>query len=281
MRFLIEILIKYHVFIIFIFLTFFCFSLIMKINPYNEIKALNGLRNLIYSSISIENNITAYFQLKKINDKLENENCSLIEQNELLKYQNNELELFKKYYNLISESEKKRFTYIPAKVEKKNWALPNNTIILNKGKNHGVTKNMGVFNNNGVVGIISNLTNHFCEVTTLINQNSKLLTSIKTTNGMLEEGILKWEGGSYKKAILEGVGNEILISLGDSIFTHTDSKSFYKGIFIGTIINFQKKKSSNSFKIDVLLGVDFKNINNAIIIKDNLKSELNNLYENK
>ena len=34
---------------------------------------------------------------------------------------------------------------------------------------------------------------------------------------------------------LEGVGNEIEISLGDSIFTHSESKSFYKVIFIGTI----------------------------------------------
>ena len=36
MRFLIETLIKHHVFIIFIFLACFCLSLIIKINPYRE-----------------------------------------------------------------------------------------------------------------------------------------------------------------------------------------------------------------------------------------------------
>ncbi len=281
MRFLIEILIKHHVFIVFVFLTLFCSSLILKINPYNEVKILNGIKNLVYNSLSVENNLIEYFKLKKINSKLENENFSLIKENELLKFENSELELYKKYKNLIILNEDNRFNYIPAKVEKKNWTLPNNTIVLNKGKKHGVLKNMGVINNNGVVGFVSNATTHFCEVTTLISKHTRLLTSIKTKNGVLDEGVLKWNGNSHQYASLEGVGNEIMISIGDSIFTHTESKSFYSGIFIGTISNFEKKISSNSFKIDVLLGVDFKNITSAIIIKDKLYSELKNSYENK
>ena len=281
MRFLIEILIKHHVFIIFIFIAFFCLSLIMKINPYNEAKILNGARNLMYASLGMENNLIEYFRLKKMNLKLEDENCSLIEENELLKFENDELALYKEYYNLIFQYEEDRFNYIPAKVEKKNWTLSNNILILNKGKKHGVKKNMGVFNKNGVVGFVSNITSHFCEVTTLISQSTRLLTSIKTKKGILDEGVLKWDGNSHQHATIEGVGNEIKISKGDSIFTCADSKSFYSGIFIGTISEFEKKTSSNSFKINVSLGVNFKNINNAIIIKDNLKSELNSFYENK
>ena len=281
MRFLIEILIKHHVFIIFIFLVFFCLSLIIKINPYNEAKILNGVRNLMYTSLGIENNLTEYFRLKKINLKLEKDNCSLIEENELLKFENNELALYEKYYSLIFQNEDNRFSYIPSNVEKRNWNLSNNILILNKGKKHGVKKNMGVFNQNGVVGLVSNTTNNFCEVTTLISQYTRLLTSIKTKNGMLDEGMLKWNGESYQYATLEGVGNEINISKGDSVFTRADSKSFYGGIFIGTISDFEKKISSNSFKINIFLGVDFKNINSAIIIKDNLKSELSSFYENK
>ncbi len=281
MRFLIEILIKHHVFIIFIFLVFFCLSLIIKINPYNEAKILNGVRNLMYTSLGIENNLTEYFRLKKINLKLEKDNCSLIEDNELLRFENNELALYEKYYSLIFQNEDNRFSYIPSNVEKRNWNLSNNILILNKGKKHGVKKNMGVFNQNGVVGLVSNTTNNFCEVTTLISQYTRLLTSIKTKNGMLDEGMLKWNGQSHQYATLEGVGNEINISKGDSIFTRADSKSFYGGIFIGTISDFEKKISSNSFKINIFLGVDFKNINSAIIIKDNLKSELNSFYENK
>ena len=137
---------------------------------------------------------------------------------------------------------------------------------------------MGVMNTKGVVGIVSNTTDHFCEVTTIISNHTRLLTSIKTKNGILNEGILKWNESLI--SMEAGVENEIEVSLGDSIFTHSESKSFYSGIFIGTISNFEKKISSNSFKIDILFGVDFKNINNAVIIKDKLKSELN-FYENK
>ena len=54
MRFLIEILIKHHVFIIFIFLSFFCLALILKINPYNEANALNIFRNIIYNTKALK-----------------------------------------------------------------------------------------------------------------------------------------------------------------------------------------------------------------------------------
>ena len=94
------------------------------------------------------------------------------------------------------------------------------------------------------------------------------------------KALLKWDGASYRYASIEGVGYDININVGDSVFTSINSTSFYDGIYIGKITNLKKKKSSNSFKIDILLGVDFKNINNALIIKDSLNFELNNFYDN-
>ncbi len=119
MRFLIEILIKHHVFFIFIFLVFFCLSLILKINPYNEVKLLNGVRNLIYTSLATENNLVEYFKLKKINLKLSEENNQLISDNEQLKFENAELQIFKKNKDLIFQKNQERFNYIPTKIKKK------------------------------------------------------------------------------------------------------------------------------------------------------------------
>ena len=280
MRFLFEILIKNHVFIIFIFLAFFCISSIVKINPYHEFKTCNFIRNLMYNCFILEKNITDYFNLNKTNSELNAINIELIIDNESLIEKNQNLLLELKKHKLFQNSAKKRYNYIAATIEEKNWTLPNNIIILNKGKLDGIEKNMGVFNNNGVVGIVSHLTNHFCEVTTLIHQKTKLLTSIKTNNAILNEGLLKWNGVSYRHASIEGVGYDINIKVGDSVFTSINSTSFYNGIYIGKITNLEKKKSSNSFKIDILLGVDFKNINNALIIKDSLNFELNNFYDN-
>ena len=279
MRFLIEILIKHHVFIIFISIFFFCLALVLKINPYNEANALNIFRSIIYNSKSFENKVTQFINLKNINSNLEQANCKLTEENEILKFENNELKTYKEFIKIIQSPENQRYKFIPAQVENTSWALPNNTIILNKGSKSGIKKNMGVFNNNGIIGVVSNTTNNFCEVTTIISQYSKILTSIKTSNGFVEEGVLKWDGINYRVVNLEGVGSEIKISIGDSIFTSSKSKSFYDGIFIGTILNFQNKKSSNSHKIDVLIGVDFKKINSALIIIDDLGSEINSLNE--
>jgi len=280
MQFLIKILIKYRTTFVFVFFALFSLSLIIKINPHNEVKAFNFFRNLMYHCFSIEQNITEYFRLKSLNSILQNQNQELIIKNELLVKRIEELKIFSiQKNNKNLNSTVKRYEYITAKVEKKNWTLPNNIIILNKGKLNGVEKNMGVFNNNGVIGIVSHVTNQFCEVTTLINQKMQLLTSIKTADSILNEGVLKWPGNSYRYASIEGVGDDIKINIGDSIFTSTNSNSFYSGMYIGQISDVQLKKSSNSLKINILLGVNFKNIQNALIIKDNLKSELNNFYE--
>ena len=151
----------------------------IQINPYHEFKTFNVIRNLMYNCFVLEKSITDYFDLNKTNSELNTINTELIIHNESLIEKNKTLLLELNKYKLIQNSSKKRYNYIAATIEKKSWTLPNNIIILNKGKVDGIEKNMGVFNNNGAIGIVSHLTNHFCEVTTLIHQKTKIIDFYK------------------------------------------------------------------------------------------------------
>ena len=268
MRFLFSILIKNHVFIVFLSLFIFCLSLIFKINPYHESIKFNLVANFLNNIHSIKKDYINYFSLEKTNiqltqniKKLKNEKLDLNEKNQFLKdiiKENN--------INNILDSLNKRREYIHARVEKNNWALKNNIILLNKGKNNGIEKGMTVHNEKGAIGVVSEVNNYFCQVTTLLHLKTRIYALIKKNNIELGEGFLTWDGRSNEHAQLE-VGIDIRINMGDSIFSS-------EGIYIGNVNQINSKKSSNSQKIEVLLGVDFKNLHEVFIIKDKLKNEL-------
>jgi len=274
MRFLFSILIKNHVFIIFLCLFIFCLSLIFKLNPYHENISFNLITNLLHNIHEKKTDYLNYFSLDKENDKLikeieklKNEKLDLLENNEKLKsiIKTNQANFY------LTDSLINRYEYIYARVEKNNWALQKNIILLNKGSVHGIQKGLPVSNEKGAIGVVSNINKYFSEVTTLLHLKTNLYAVVKKNNVVLGEGFLTWNGRSTKYAQLE-IGIDIRVNIGDSIFTS-------KEVLIGIVDNINSKVSSNAQKIEVLLGVDFKNIQEVFILKDKLQDELIELQQ--
>ncbi|OUV53883.1 MAG: hypothetical protein CBC73_04595 [Flavobacteriales bacterium TMED113] len=274
MRFLYSILIKNHVFIIFIFLFVVCFSLIFKINPYHENISFNLIDNMFNKMHSSKTEFINYFSLDKKNtelniyiEKLKNDILILKSKNNYLK---SEIEQNSININL-NDSLFKRYKYIHARVEKNNWTLQKNIILLNKGRNNGIKKGMQVHNKNGVIGSVSKVTKSFCQVKTLLHLNTFEYVEIRKKNNLLGVGFLTWDGQSKKFAQLD-IGIDIRVNIGDSIFSS-------KGIYVGKINEIKPKISSNGQKVQILLGVDFKRIDEVYILKDILFDELNDFQK--
>ena len=194
---------------------------------------------------------------------MQNEILDLNEKNQKLKTTLKENNI----NNNLIDSLSKRYEYIHASVEKNNWALKKNIILLNKGAVNGIKKGMPVHNEKGSIGVVSEVNNNFCQVTTLLHLKTRIYALIKKDSVVLGEGFLTWNGNSNKYAQLE-IGIDIRVNVNDSVFSS-------KNIYIGKIDQINSKISSNSQKIEVLLGVDFKNIQEVFILKDKLKNELN------
>ena len=274
MRFLFSILIKNHVYIIFLSLFIFCLSLIFKINPYHENINFNLIDNLFSNIHSAKTDLKNYFYLDKKNkelnsylEELKNDILILESKNDFLKS-----ELKKNNINTyFSDFLEIRHEYVHARVEKNNWTLKKNIILLNKGKNNGIKKGMPVHNQDGVIGSVSKVTNNFCQVKTLLHTETYEYVEIKKNNKLLGVGFLTWDGLSKKYAQLD-LGIDLRVNIGDSIFSSKD-------IYVGKVNEIKPKVSSNGQKIEVKLGVNFRTINEVYILKDILTDELYNFQK--
>ena len=69
---------------------------------------------ILFTTQKLENKVTQYINLKNVNSNLEKANCKLIEENEILKFENDELNTYKKFAKIIQSPENQRYKFIPA-----------------------------------------------------------------------------------------------------------------------------------------------------------------------
>jgi len=203
------------------------------------------------------NNSTEYFSLKEINTLLATENAHL-----------------KTIHSTVSTDSNKQQTnqyqYISAKVIKNSYNKRNNYLTLNKGQLHGLENGMGVCTNQGVVGIIRDVSENYATVMSVLNKKTVISTRFSKSNHF---GELHWDGKSPDFAQLKSIEKYVPISVGDSLITNSYSSIFPDGIIIGTVNRFERKKSENFYTIEVDLSVDYRNLTYVYVIKDTEKEE--------
>ncbi|MAJ98020.1 MAG: rod shape-determining protein MreC [Flavobacteriales bacterium] len=248
-------ILRYHVLITFVIFEILTFSMLINSNFYNSSRFLSSSNFFIGKSVNYFNNFQQYFFLKDINEILIEENTSL----------KNKLNLKFKKNNLNQKTE-----YIEANVIKNSTSLKKNYITINKGSIHGIEPGMGVCNHMGVVGIIRDISSNFSTIISILNTKSLISTRINNTNHF---GELVWNGISREFAQLNSIEKYVDIAIGDSLFTNSYSNIFPEDILIGTINRFSILNEENFYNIEVNLSVDFSNIYNVYVIKNNLKNE--------
>jgi len=260
MRQLLNLFIKYHRAFLFIILEFICFILIVRNHHFQRTVYLSSANKISGEIFELSSSIGSFFRLQSINDKL-------LKENTILKNQNSSLRNTKDTLNTYIDS---IYVYRNAHIINKSVNKLNNTITLDKGALDGIKKEMGVVCHNGVVGIISSVSNHFSTVLPIINQDLRVSAKIKKNNFY---GSLWWDGKSYKQAILNDIPFHAEVVKGDSIITSGYSSIFPENIPIATVENIIHDDGDNFLSIKVNLIIDFKNLDNVYIIENKLKAE--------
>ena len=70
---------------------------------------------------------------------------------------------------------------ISAEVINNSVHKPNNYITIDKGRNDGVKKGMGVISSSGVVGIVKETSRHFSTILSILHSKSKVSVELKIT----------------------------------------------------------------------------------------------------
>ncbi len=150
-----------------------------------------------------------------------------------------------------------------------NWY---NSFIIDKGSNDGIKKDMNVIADNGLAGIVTDVSATHSTVRGIIDDTSNV-------SGMISKSSELCIIGGDLKLMEEGLLNVELISAdaevvdGDEVVTSYISDKFLPGLLIGYITDVSSDSSMLTQSAHLTPQVDFENITNVLVITQ-LKSDL-------
>ena len=269
MQQIIDFIIRKKDVVVYLILLIFSLTLLFNSNYFHKSKVLIFSNSIANYSTENFNYLNEYFELKKINS-------SLLEENLVLK---NQLEKINKNISLDSLTNI-NFSYKNAKVISNNLSSFKNRLVINKGIKDGLKNEMGVINSTGIVGIINRTSKNYSSVMSVLNIDTKINAKVKRTSHF---GTLEWNGRRTSYLVLNDIPETANIKVGDSIITGGMSLIFPEGINIGVvseIIN-QNKISDTvvRFKgnINEANYLDFEFKENYLTVKVKLHTDMNNL----
>ena len=263
MRSILDILIKHNHWFVLLLLEGISVVLIVCFNNYQSatmFTSANSISGNVYSAMS---DVSSYFNLKSENEVLVEHNKKLTNDIEALKTR---LRTYEDSAAIANFGDVTRtdegYYYNAARVVNNSINKVNNYITIDKGYAQGVTDQMGVFNNRGVIGITYTASENFAVVLPLLN--SKSIISCKVKNNSL--CTLKWDGDDTRYSYLIDLPRYELFEKGDTVFTSGFSSILPAGIPIGQIDRLEDSADGQSYRARVELFVDFSEIDNVYVV---------------
>lgn len=270
MRNLLNFLIKYNHWLLFIFLELICFVLLFRFNRYQGSVFFTSANYVSSSIYSMTSSVNSYFNLRTTNEQLLDRNMALELEVISLK------QMFDSVHSGVETDLPPMYDVMKARVIKNSINKSDNYITLNKGRDAGIEPDMGVIGPGGVVGIVYMVSRNRALVISALNSKASISCKIVKNNYF---GNLKWDGGSSRYAYLYDLPNHAEVNVGDSIVTSGYSTVFPEGVQVGVV---EDKKDSNdglSYIIKVRLSTDFGNLNDVRVIRNKMSDEQNALEQ--
>ena len=262
MQQIINFLIRYKTFLLYLFLLLISFIFTFQSHSYHQSKFLNSSNYITGSIYSFSDNITSYFNLREENNRLVEENKKL--RDKLF----NNIQLF----GISIDTSSVDYEVIRGRVINNSYADQRNYITINKGQNDSIAQDMGVITDKGILGIVENTSANYSTVQSILSEKSNINAKIKNSNHF---GSLVWENTTdYNVVQLIDIPRLVPLTIGDTIVTGAMSSIFPENIPIGTIKRFDLDNSKSFYFIDVELFNDMTNIGNVYIIRNLNRKEV-------
>ena len=135
------------------------------------------------------------------------------------------------------------------------------SIIINRGFNDGVSKNLPVLSSNGVIGKITAVSNSLSEVQLISDVNIRLSVKIAPDE---VEGIMRWIGKDLCEiAELKKISD---IEIGDIVLTSNLSIYFPPNLPVGEVVSIFEKSDSSNRVVTMKLFSDLSTINQLFVL---------------
>lgn len=199
-----------------------------------------------------------YFGLSARNDSLAAENARLFQRVHVLEDRLEAAERLTGEKEFHGAGEKYRFT--SATIIKLSDNRQHNYLILDKGASDGVMVGDGIITAKGVVGIVENVSEHYCYGISFRNYNMNVSARLGKEGPV---GPLKWNG--YRNATLEEIPHHLVTELGDTVYTSGFSAIFPKDIPVGVTVD-SRLKDGATYNLEVKLFENFSSLKYVTIV---------------
>ena len=202
-------------------------------------------------------------ELRQQNEELKAELDNVKEKNLVLVQDQIELNNLRELYAL--DNKIPGYDKVAARVIGKgsgNWF---STFTIDKGSRDGILVDMNVICGNGLVGIVTDVTDNTATVRSIIDGNSNvtgmLVTSSDTCN---VRGDLELMDSGFIH--LEYMQKDVDVSDGDMIVTSNISDKYIQGILIGYVKNITEDANSLTQSGNLVPAVDFERLTEVLVI---------------
>ena len=263
MRNLLNFLIKYNYWLLFLALEALSFILLFRYNQYQESYFFNSANAVTGKIYEISGGIQSYFHLKSVNRDLLDRNMELETKIDNLEkvlraHQIDSLEILS-----IERLPQGSYSLYKANVINNSLNLNDNYITLDEGWEAGIRPDMGVVDANGVVGIVYETSRNYSTVISLLNSRSNISCKIVGSNYF---GTLRWDHADAQHAYLEDLPRHAQFNLGDTVVTSGYSSVFPAGIMVGTVDDMGDSQNGLSYLLKIKLATDFGRISDVRVI---------------
>lgn len=260
MRNLIEFIIKYRYWFVFILMEGFSLSMLVRFNSFQGSVFFTTANSLVGDVYSTVDGITSYVGLGDENKRLEAEN-------EALRKEIHEMKSTLAAHQIDTLSfegfNRSAYRFLGAQVVSSTLHKGNNLITINKGEKDGVKPEMGVVCSQGVVGIVYMTSSRYSIVVPMLNINSRISSHLKESN---QFGTMQWEHGDTYHSWLMGIPLHAKVNVGEMVETNGYSDIFPSGIPIGEVVSVEPSSDGLSHALKVKLSTDFHTLRNVSII---------------
>ena len=270
---------RYFNFILFLLLQGWSIYLIAHYNQYHNAIA-SGYMNEITGRINEQYNKAEYYlQLKNTNQQLAKDNERLrnsLKENFEAPATATKIVTDTIPYDTLGHHRK--WVYQAAKVVSNSVMAQNNFIVLGRGSAQELKKDEGVIDpNNGVVGIVTEVSENYAVVMSLLHKDSKINALLK--NDPQGGGTVIWDGKEPNYLSLINVRKSVKVTRGDTVLTSGITTTFPYGLMIGTVDYVAADKSTNNYIIKVKSTANFYNLQYVYAIGNYQKEDIDKLIE--
>jgi len=219
-----------------------------------KINSLNSFSFLYQPFNWLDNQL---FLNKKL-EVLSSENLRLNLENQVLKVHENENIRYREFLNF---NKRENIDFLGADVISKGVTANMSSIIINRGSNDGVSKNLPVLSSRGVIGKITAVSKSSSEVQLISDVNFRLSVKIAPDE---VEGIMRWIGEDLCEiAELKKISD---IEIGDIVLTSNLSIYFPPNLPVGEVVSIFEKSDSSNRVVKMKLFSDLYTMNQLFVL---------------